>query len=71
LAINWIEKDNLLEININTNQKKCYKIKDFKNIEIKCNNEILNFEKRALAFTTISQKLLFDGKVNQFDTYKQ
>lgn len=69
-VLGWIENDKILEINIITNQKECYKIENFKDIKIKCTNDILEFEHKALAFTNISQKLVFNGKVNNFKEYK-
>lgn len=68
--LGWIENDNILEINIVTNQKSCYKIDNFKDIKIDCNPNILSFEKRALSFSNISQKLLFDGDVKKFKEYR-
>ena len=49
-----------------TNKKECYKIENFKDIKISCTEDILKLEYKALGFTNISQKLIFDGKVNNF-----
>lgn len=68
--LGWLENDLILEINLATEEKTCYKIENFKNIKIQCTQEILNFKNRALAFTNISQKLLFEGKTKSFTEYK-
>lgn len=68
--LGWIENDNILEINLITNTKKCYKIENFKDIKIDCTKEILAFTSKALSFTNISQKLIFSGKVNTFKEYR-
>jgi len=69
--LGWIEKNKILEINIATKEKTCYKIENYKDIKIKCTEEILAFETRALSFTNLSQQLLFQGKVNTFENYKK
>jgi phosphoglycerol transferase MdoB-like AlkP superfamily enzyme len=69
-TLGWIENDKILEINIATKQKKCYKIVNFKDIKINCTKEILSYENKSLSFTNVSQKLLFEGNVDTFKEYK-
>lgn len=68
--LGWLENDLILEINLATEEKTCYKVENFKDIKIKCTQEILDFGNKALGFTNISQKLLFEGKTDTFKEYK-
>ena len=69
--LGWIRQNNAIEINIATQDTKCYDISDFKDKEITCTNTMLpNLKNEILSFTNISQKLLFNGKVNLLQTYK-
>ncbi len=68
--LGWVEKDKILELNLATNKEKCYELKEFKNKEIECSNEIHSFKKRMLSFTEVSQSLLFEGKTDKFIEYR-
>lgn len=69
-TLGWIENNNALEINTITNTYKCYDVSKYYDKEINCNNDIIAFRNKVLAFTKVSQKLLFQGKTNQFKEYK-
>ena len=61
--LGWIEDDKILELNIATNQYKCYKMDGLHKQNIECNNSYKTLTEKALSFTTVSQKLLFKDKM--------
>lgn len=68
--LGWVEKNKAVELNMATNTIRCLDISTFKDKNIQCTKELNNFKTKALSFTNISQKLLFDGKVDNFNEYK-
>jgi len=69
-VLGWVENDEIVKINITTNENKCYRVVDFKNQEVKCQDGIMATKNRALSFTKISQELLFNGKTEEFKNYR-
>ena len=69
-VLGWVEHDTIVEVNIATNQNKCYKIVNFKDQETKCQDDIMAVKNRALSFTKTSQELLFNGKTEEFKNYR-
>lgn len=69
--LGWVEGHSILEINLVTQQKRCFRIEYFRHQQVACSEEVLSFEKHALNFTYISQKLLFSGKTKNFIGYRR
>jgi hypothetical protein len=67
----WVEGDDVVEVNIATNQESCYKIINFKDQEQKCEDDIMAKKNRAFSFTNVSQKLLFSGETEKFKAYRK
>ena len=65
-VLGWIEEDNLVEVNMATNTKKCYKLNNFDKEKIECDTVHESMKNRALSFTKVSQSLLFEGKTKEF-----
>jgi len=68
--LGWVEGDFILEINTITNKYKCFEIVNFKDKEIACRDDIVAFRDKAIAFTELSQTLLFDGELDKFKEYR-
>lgn len=70
--LGWIEDNIVVEINTANNEINCYNLNWLQKESIAC-NKINSDEmmKRALSYTTISQKLLFEGKMQEFHSYKK
>ena len=68
--LGWIEKDKGIEINTLTNTYSCYNISNFNTVSIACADDTLDLKTKALSFTKISQKLLFNGETKEFKDYK-
>ena len=69
-VLGWIEEDSIVEINTSTNDIDCYKLDNFDKIKQECTEESSKLKNRALSFTTVSQKLMFEGKTKEFNEYK-
>ena len=69
--LGWIENKKLVELNIATNKYNCFDINGTKKIKTICNKNFEKLNKHNLDFTTITQKLLFDGKINQFNLLRK
>jgi len=69
--LGWVERDSILELNMATQDYNCYKIINFKDKEIKCQENIIALKNRALSFTQLSQKLLFSGETHKFKQYRK
>lgn len=69
-TLGWVENNKALEINTITDTYKCYDVSNYYDKEINCNNDSISFRNKVLAFTKVSQELLFQGKTNQFKEYK-
>jgi phosphoglycerol transferase MdoB-like AlkP superfamily enzyme len=70
-VLGWVEGDEVVEVNIATNQESCYKIINFKDQEQKCEDDIMAKKNRAFSFTNVSQKLLFSGETEKFKAYRK
>jgi phosphoglycerol transferase MdoB-like AlkP superfamily enzyme len=70
-VLGWVEDDEVLEVNIATNQERCYKVIHFKDQEQKCEDDIMAKKNRAFSFTNVSQKLLFSGETEKFKAYRK
>jgi phosphoglycerol transferase MdoB-like AlkP superfamily enzyme len=70
-VLGWVEGDDVVEVNIATNQESCYKIINFKDQEQKCEDDIMAKKNRAFSFTNVSQKLLFSGETEKFKAYRK
>ncbi len=68
--LGWIEKSNLIEINLATNKHNCFHINNFDKEKISCDSAYLKLKNKALSFTYITQKLLFDANTTSFKDYK-
>lgn len=68
--LGWIENTDLIEVNTSTLKMSCYKIQNYTKKKKSCSSKNLQMKHRALSFTTTSQKLLFDGKTQDFYKYK-
>ena len=68
--LGWVEKNQVVELNIVTEQIKCYEIVNFKNEERRCVEESMALKNRALLFTKTSQELLFKGETEKFKNYR-
>ncbi len=66
-----IVKDNiLLEYNIATMTSQCYKSDRISKQKVQCTPEYDDLKNEILSFTSMSQKLLFDGNVDKFKKYR-
>lgn len=71
-VLGWIENKNIIEVNLATNKLECFEFdNNLKREKIKCNKDSNKLKEKALSFTTVSQKLLFEGKTKNFITYKE
>ncbi len=70
-VLGWVEKNNVVEININSAKSNCFTLNGLSKEKTECNDLHKDMTKRALSFTTVSQKLLFDGKTQEFYKYKE
>jgi len=68
--LGWIENNKGMELNTATNTIKCLDMSTFEDKEVTCTQDIEEFKQKALSFTNISQKLLFEGKTKEFQRYK-
>ena len=57
-------------LNIQTNKYKCFIIHDTMQTQTICDKSFQNLKNNAINFTTISQKLLFQGETDLFSKYK-
>ena len=69
--LGWVEKNHAVELNIVTNKYKCFELTSFKDKQIDCTKEMINFKDKVLAFTTVSQKLMFSGNTTKFNKYNK
>lgn len=69
--LGWIENNDVIEVNITTNDLNCFTLNDLEREKINCLAKHKNMKQRALSFTKLSQKLLFEGKTQEFNKYKQ
>ncbi len=69
--LGWIEEKNLIEINLSNNTYNCFVISAFSKKEKNCSKKEAAMKDRALYFTYITQKLLFEGKTEQFYYYRK
>lgn len=67
--LGWIEDKKSIEINLSNNKYKCFDLSSFNEKEMKCNENSTAIRNKALSFTKISQKLLFEGKTKNFKEY--
>lgn len=70
-VLGWIEENNVVEISINSTKSKCFTLNGLSKEKTSCNDLHKDMKKRALSFTTVSQKLLFEGKTQEFYKYKE
>ncbi|MGB3751740.1 MAG: sulfatase-like hydrolase/transferase [Arcobacteraceae bacterium] len=68
--LGWIEDNKAIEINIATNTYNCYDVSNFDTESTLCTDDIIHLKNKALSFTHISQKLLFEGKTDTFKDHK-
>ena len=66
----WIEKNKMIELNIINNENNCFILDNFKKKKTLCTKEYQVLKNKALLFTSISQTLLFNAKVNTFKQYR-
>lgn len=69
--LGWVKNDKVLELNLSTQQKRCYQIIRFKLNPFICDKQTLAFSDEALAFTTQAQQLLFSGKTQNFNLLRK
>ena len=70
-VLGWIEENNVVEISINSAKSNCFTLNGLSKEKTSCNDMHKDMAKRALSFTTVSQKLLFEGKTQEFYKYKE
>ncbi|WP_072682432.1 LTA synthase family protein [Arcobacter sp. LA11] len=69
--LGWIEGNDVVEINISTNALECFKLEGQQRDKTVCEGKHQNMKNRALSFTKLSQKLLFEGESKSFNQYKK
>lgn len=69
--LGWIEGDDLVEINSATNTMECFKIENFKKLQSTCQEKEQIMKENALAFTNISQNMLFSNQLQELKKYTQ
>ncbi|MDC9715548.1 MAG: sulfatase-like hydrolase/transferase, partial [Gammaproteobacteria bacterium] len=61
-VLGWIEADDVVEINIQTDNLSCFKLNKLQKQTVKCENKHENLKNHALSFTHYYQNLLFNAK---------
>ncbi len=68
--LGFIKEGKLIELNLATKKYNCFIINKFDNVETKCHLFANRIKTEAIDFTTVSQYLLFEGRVNEFKKYR-
>lgn len=69
--LGWIEGKRLVEINIVSNNFACFDVNDLRPKSVSCTAEDKAQKQRAKVFTIYAQKLLFEGKVKRFASFRK
>lgn len=69
--LGWIEDKKVIEINSATNKQKCFELNNLSKTATKCDNKHELMKQQALSFTFLSQKLLFKGETNNFQSFRK
>jgi phosphoglycerol transferase MdoB-like AlkP superfamily enzyme len=68
--LGFVKDKKIVELNIQTNKYKCYKFSKFKKEATSCDESFKKLRDEVLSFTTVSQKLLFEDKMDEFKIYR-
>jgi len=68
--LGFVKDKKIVELNIQTNKYKCYKFSKFKKEATFCDESFKKLRDEVLSFTTVSQKLLFEDKMDEFKIYR-
>ena len=66
----WVEGQRAVEYNPAADRVRCFDIADFRPHPIACTPRLLRFKTRDIAFTSVSQRLLFAGKTLEFHRWR-
>jgi phosphoglycerol transferase MdoB-like AlkP superfamily enzyme len=68
--LGWIEDKNLVETNLENADYQCYKWENFRKEPRTCTQNDVKLRNHALSFTKVSQKLLFEDRIEDFKKYR-
>jgi phosphoglycerol transferase MdoB-like AlkP superfamily enzyme len=68
--LGWIEDENIVETNLQNADYKCFRFKNFYKEPRVCTDKDKKLNNHALSFTKVSQKLLFEDKIETFKKYR-
>ena len=69
-VLGWVEKKRAIEFNVINKQLECFKLEEFEKVKQECGLKDKELQTRALSFTHLSQKLLFENKLDKFHSYR-
>ena len=69
-VLGWVEGMTAVEYTPGTETVRCYDLSDFKPAAKACTTDQSAFKTRSVAFTDVSQRLLFAGETGQFRTFR-
>ena len=69
-VLGWVEGMTAVEYSSDAGTLRCYDVSHFKARATECPSAPETFKERAVAFTDISQRLLFAGNTDRFHTYR-
>ena len=69
-VLGWIENMTAIEFSLDGGAVHCYDVSNFRAVAKTCVDNNSALKEQGLAFTNVSQRLLFAGETDQFHTYR-